>query len=236
MNIRYSLPAKLLAAGLVLPLLALAGCGPSAKGARERPIPTADATSVPDVPSTSMGVSKTAPPTDQEVQEAVRRVFGDDLLVDAHPGPRFLAGDFNGDASPDILVAVKPVKEKLSEINSDVANWIIQDPQHAYLPPRHQRIVVPPPVPKPEKVRAGETLLAVIHGYGSEGWRDPMARQTYLLREAAGTALRISQPSKKLIRDFGMFPSSRDVVSENLRGSTGVLYWTGSAYAWHPER
>jgi hypothetical protein len=152
-------------------------------------------------------------------------VFGGDVQVERRPSTHFVAGDFNGDDSQDLLVAVKPVKERLSDINSNVANWIIQDPRH-HVPPKNKRVVVPPPAAKPEKVRPGETLLAVIHGYGPTGWRDPMALQAYLLRGAAGTSLQVSQPSKKLIHDFGAFPSARDVVSEKLRGSTGVLYWT----------
>lgn len=236
MNIQCFFPVRaLIPLGLTL-LFTSAGCGPSAGSARERPIAVGDVTSAADVPSHSLGAPPSAPPTDQEVRDAVQRVFAGYVLVDRHSGVHFVAGDFNGDDSQDLLVMVTPVKEKLSDINSEVANWIIQDPQHIYVPPKNKRVVVPPPPPKPERVRSGETLLAVIHGYGPAGWRDPMARQAYLLRGAAGTSFRVSQPSQKLIRDFGVFPSSRDVLAENLRGSAGVLYWTGAAYAWHPEK
>jgi hypothetical protein len=233
---RFPLARTLIAVGLALLLFTLLGCGPSASGVRERPIAVADSASEADVSPQRPGASQIAPPTDREVRDTIQRLFGDDVVVDRRPGARFVAGDFNGDASQDLVIAVKPVNEKLSDINNDVANWIIQDPRRTYVAPKNKGVIVPPPMPKPEKVRPGETLLAVIHGYGVAGWRDPMARQAYLLRESAGTGLRISQPSQKLIRDFGVFPSSRDVLAENLRGSLGVLYWTGAAYAWHPEK
>jgi len=93
-----------------------------------------------------------------------------------------------------------------------------------------------PPSPKPEKVRAGETLLVVVHGYGPKGWRDPLAGQTYVLMQAAGKMLQVVKPSSELAKDFGEFPSERDVIAENLSGKYGVIYWTGAAYAWHVER
>ena len=38
----------------------------------------------------------------------------------------------------------------------------------------------------PLRVEENELLLAVIHGYGTQGWRDAQATQTYLLKNAAG--------------------------------------------------
>jgi hypothetical protein len=231
-----SRPRILIAPALAFLVLALPACGPNAGSVREKPIPPESVPESLPLRDHRTAAPQLAPPTDEEVRQTIQRVFGDDILVDRHPRPRFVAGDFNGDGSQDLLVAVKPVKEKLPDINSDVANWIVQNPRHSYAPLRNKRAVVPPPAPNTDKVRPGETLLAVIHGYGPAGWRDPMALQAYLLCDAAGTSFRVSQPSRKLIRDFGAFPDSRDVVAENLGGSAGVLFWTGAAYAWHRER
>jgi hypothetical protein len=234
MAILDSFPVRALVCFPVALLLCmLPGCSSSA-GVRERPIPLSQSNATAHEPAPSKP-AQNAPPTDPEVRTAIQRLFGDDVQPESNPGVRFAAGDFNGDASQDLLVAVKPVKEKLPELNSDLANWTIQNPQHTHIPQNRQGVAAEPPPQQPQKVRAGEALLAVIHGYGPAGWRDPMARQAYLLRQAAGTEFRVSQPSKKLIHDFGAFPSARDVLAENLEGSTGVLYWTGAAYAWHKE-
>jgi hypothetical protein len=177
-----------------------------------------------------------APPTPAEIQELIARVLGGNVTLAQGRHSSVLSGDFNGDYYPDLMVAVKPLPNKLEEINSQVANWSVQNPRHSYIPPKNKEVVVLPPIQKPERVRAGETLLLVVHGYGPAGWRDPLATQTYLLRQAAGRSLQIAKPSSALTKDFGEFPSVRDVIAENLNGTRGVLYWTGAAYAWHVER
>src|ERR687891_717454 len=44
-----------------------------------------------------------------EVQDAVKRVFKEAAVIDTTYNPNFLVGDFNGDASQDIAVILKPV-------------------------------------------------------------------------------------------------------------------------------
>ena len=181
-------------------------------------------------------MSLAPPPTPGEVQATVARVLGSDVFVIGGDKPVALMGDFNGDTYPDLAVAVKPASDKLDDINAELANWLVENPRHSYVAPRNKSTVTLPPSPKPEKVRAGETLLVVVHGYGPKGWRDPLAGQTYVLRQAAGKMLQVAKPSSELAKDFGEFPSARDVIAENLSGKHGVIYWTGAAYAWHVER
>ena len=219
---------------VLLLISGLVACGPASTRVSERPIPSA-ALSAPVVASAKPVLAPLDPPTAHDVQAAVHRVFADDVVLLDREAPRFSTGDFNGDGSQDLMVAVKPSPRKLAEINNQLANWTIQNPLTAYVPPRHQKVVTMPPVPKPEQVRAGETLLAVIHGYGNAGWRDPLARQAYLLRAAAGSSPTVQQPSPSLLHDFGVFPSPRQVLAEDLGGRRGVLYWTGAGYAWHTE-
>ena len=178
----------------------------------------------------SLGASLPASPED--VQRAVAPGFGDAVAVDGKV-PIFVTGDSNGDRSQDLMVVVRPVGTRLPDINDELANWIIQNPRLAYVPPRSKSVIIFPPTPKPQKVQAGEPLLAVIHGFGAAGWRNPIARQAYLLRQAAGRSHQVAEPSEKLRQDFGRFPSPRQVIAENLGGTRGVLYWTGAAYAWH---
>jgi hypothetical protein len=214
-------------------LLVLAGCARNAQRVSEQPI-AVQVASAPNSGEATM--SPAPPPTPAEVQATVARVLGSDVFVIGGDKPIALMGDFNGDTYPDLAVAVKPASDKLDDINAELPNWLVQNPRHSYVAPRNKSTVTLPPSPKPEKVRRGETLLVVFHGYGPKGWRDPLASQTYLLSQAAGKMLQVSKPSSELAKDFGEFPSARDVIAENLSGKHGVIYWTGAAYAWHVER
>jgi hypothetical protein len=226
---------KLANAFLVLGiLLMLSACQRNSTRTAERAIPqTAAASGMKSQPNAA---AQLASVNATDVGAAVQRVFGDAVRIESARDPKFVIGDFNGDASPDLMVVVRPAQEKLPEINNDLANWAIQNPLHAYIPPKNKRVVAMPPRPKTEKVRAGESLIAVIHGFGPDGWRNSLARQAYLLREAVGHSMQVCEPSASLISDFGAFPSPRQVVGEDPGPSHGVLYWTGAMYAWHLER
>ena len=213
--------------------LLLDGCSSGASRSIEQPITVQASTARPsEVPI----VSPIAPQTVKETQDTVARLFQGDVTLVAGQNPIVLIGDFNGDSSPDLAVAVKPTPARLSEVNAALANWTVQNPHHSYVAPRDKSVVVLPPAPKPEAVKAGEVLLLVIHGYGAAGWRDPLATQTYLLKEAIGSRAEVAKPSQALAKDFGPFPSPRDVISETFAGKRGVIYWTGAAYAWHEEK
>ncbi|MEP6913537.1 MAG: hypothetical protein ABI923_12330, partial [bacterium] len=51
-------------------------------------------------------VSNLPPPQLKEVQEAVKRVFKDTVVVDDNHKPSFIMADFNGDRSQDIAVVL----------------------------------------------------------------------------------------------------------------------------------
>lgn len=216
---------------VVLSLL-LDGCSSSGSRAVEQPI-TVEAATIKSVGAAVM--KPIPPPTLTEAEATVARLFNSDVAVVRGRKPIILVGDFNGDSSTDLAVAVKPNPAKLSEVNATLANWTVQDPHRSYVAPKDKSVVVLPPIGKAERVKPGETLLVVIHGCGAEGWRDPLATQTYLLREAIGTGAEVAKPSQALAKDFGPFPSPRDVISERYAGKHGVIYWTGAAYAWHAE-
>ncbi|HSQ24396.1 MAG TPA: hypothetical protein VLN44_08300 [Pyrinomonadaceae bacterium] len=165
-------------------------------------------------------------PTVAEVNEAVTRVFKNAAALDSKHEPNFLAGDFNGDASQDIAVILQPANGKLAEMNQEFAPWILKDP------------FANPNRPAPLRIVANELLLAIIHGYGPNGWHDVQATQTYLLKNAVGLDVRAFPKSdfaganqgKKLPRLMG------DLIGENLGGRSGYLYFNGAQYSWYDPK
>ncbi len=158
--------------------------------------------------------------TEAEARAVLKRNYEDVVVVDdSRPAP-FMVGDFNGDNSEDIAIIVKP--RKLSDLNSEYVNWILEDPNHL------QQASM--------RVSNNDLLLAVIHGHEGGGWRHEFARQTYLLKNAVGTDLETM--SIKQLQASGtskLVPGLRgDVIHEKLNGSSGIIYWTGGKYAWHP--
>src|SRR5437660_4155205 len=151
----------------------------------------------------SLGASLPASPED--VQRAVAPGFGDAVAVDGKV-PIFVIGDSNGDRSQDLMVVVRPVGTRLPDINDELANWIIQNSRLAYVPPRSKSVIIFPPTPKPQKVQAGEPLLAVIHGFGAAGWRNPIARQALLLGQAAGQVSPGCRAFRKVAAGFWEVP------------------------------
>jgi len=159
-------------------------------------------------------------PTEAELRAAVKRNYEDVVTIDDSRSTPFMIGDFNGDSSEDIAVVVKP--RKLSDLNGEYVNWILEDPHHLGQASMN--------------VRKDDVLLAVIHGHKDQGWRHEFARQTYLLKNAVGTDLETM--SIKQLRSSGesrLLPPLRgDVIREKVKGSGGIIYWTGGKYAWHP--
>jgi hypothetical protein len=217
---------------ILLLLLSILGCESKNKPGTlvERPISTPQP--APSSAATPAALPKLPPPTTAEVQAACARVFGDVLVIDRTRRQILIVGDFNGDGSQDLAVIVRPARGKLAEINSELANWTIQDADKAFVPTPGQR-VVRMEKPAAAKMMEGESVLAIIHGYGAQGWRDPAARQAYLVKHAAatfqGTAPSISQ---KAIRDMHL-PVETEIIQEVRGRKKGFLFWTGGLYAWH---
>jgi hypothetical protein len=88
--------------------------------------------------------------------------------------------------------------------------------------------------PKRPIVGPQDLLLAIIHGYGPGGWRNPDARQTYLLKHAVGNDMTArSRADAMKIAGKDKLPNLRgDVIVERLGQKRGFLYWTGARYAW----
>lgn len=179
-----------------------------------------------------------APPASAtELRDVVTRIYKNAVIVDDARPDAFVVGDFNGDDSQDIAIAVKPGKGMLSELNSEYANWILEDPQTVHVMEVHKDVQKFPEKPAPVVVRQSDNLLAVIHGHQATGWRNPVATQTYLLRNAAGDAMQMqsARALRSVVAERGQLPPIRgDVIRETLSHTPGFIYWTGAKYAWFP--
>ena len=204
---------------LIFSALALAsGC--SKQPTAEQPL-TAYHQPQPTAPKTE----PVAAPQLTEAEAAVKRIFQDTAVIHPDYKSSFLSGDFNGDLSQDLAVVLKPVPEKLSEMNES-PRWLLRDPRAHYNPTA------------PLRIEKDEPLLAVIHGYGAKAWRDPEATQTFLLKNVAGTDLRVldgkefikANSGKKLPRANG------DLIGEKLKGSEGYLYYNAANYSWYDPK
>ena len=174
--------------------------------------------------ATATDAAKTAPPKTDEVKEAVARVFKDAAMISTDRKPGFVIGDFNGDQSVDLAVVLTPGAGKLAELNQQYPPWILKNV-----------FVIDRPGGPALRVAENETLLAVIHGYGPNGWRDPEARQTFLLKSAAGSDMQAEARASLLKANEGKkLPRLRgDVIREVLKGKLGWLYYAESTYRWY---
>jgi hypothetical protein len=195
--------------------------------------PPAQASSPQNMPEASLK------PALSDVQEAVARVCVDAVTIDMSQSEPFIVGDFNGDRSQDLAVLVRPAKGGLPKLNSEYANWIIEDPRKVVLPDPNKAVQkLPKPAPR-EFVQVNDLLLLLLHGYQQAGWHDHYARQTFLLRNAAGENIR-AQSFLEGSRTNGdknpPQPQPGEVISEKLSGHEGFLYWTNGRYAWWEHR
>ncbi|HEX8146204.1 MAG TPA: hypothetical protein VF591_03290 [Pyrinomonadaceae bacterium] len=195
----------------------------------EAPAPAANAAAA--APEAA-GASKLPPPGAAEVGGAVERIFKGALT--AGPEPSFAVGDFNGDDSQDLAVAVAPAPGRLGEVNDELANWIVKDP---FAPPPAASASYGEARRRP-LVGEAEALIAVIHGYGAEGWRDPRATQTYVLKDAAGGRIKARARKEALASgEEGKMPRIvGDVIDESGGGRVGFIYYDGAHYAWYNPR
>jgi len=185
------------------------------------------ATPIPAVPS-----ENSRPPEKDEVVDALARVFNKAVLLDESRAPSFVVGDFNGDGSEDLAVATKATESSLPEINNELANWILEDPRAVPIP--GSKAANELQRPKPVAVDKTDSLLAIIHGVGAQGWRNREARQTFLLRNGTGNNIQV-----RSIDDLRREPAAPrlpplrgDTLSETMNGRRGLIFWTGARYSW----
>jgi hypothetical protein len=227
---------------LIAALLAFAACAETERrqpAGGGTPTPTSEppqaAVATPPQAGPGANPDAAAAPSPAEVQGALARLYHDAVTLQADRPTPFVVGDFNGDDSEDIAVVVTPARGQLPKINSEYASWLVGDPQKVVLPEVRGDVRIFPKRPEPVVVRQDDILLAVIHGYRKEGWRNPLSTQTFLLKNAVGDGIR-SRPAGSVPdapAGKGAPPQPRgDVIWETLAGKTGFIYWTGAKYAW----
>jgi hypothetical protein len=173
------------------------------------------------------------PPTNAEARASLERVYRRAVIVDESRPDAFVTGDFNGDGSLDLAVAVNPARDMLGEINSEFPNWIVADPR-AVIPFDPNRTKQAPPPAGPVKIEEGDALLAIVHGHGPEGWRSPQATQSYLLKGVAAQGMQAVPvkgypPALVVRRDLN---AKADIISGKLAGTDGFLYFSLGKYIW----
>ena len=166
------------------------------------------------------------PPEFDDVKDAVWRVFKDSVQIDSSRKPHFIAGDFNGDRSLDLAVAIRPNPDKLVDLNEEFPSWILKNP-FAGAEPQIPRL----------RVAASDSLLAVIHGYGADGWRDSQATQTFLLKNAVGSGMTVREAKNVAKTSVKKTPYLRgDVIGQVMDGNPGFLYFAGATYSWYDPK
>lgn len=223
----------------------LSGCaGPPEQPMKEAP-PATTAVPPPAPPLTQPvdsqdpeKVKSIPPPTTEEARAVIERVYKDVVSLDTSRNPSFVVGDFNGDGAQDIALVVKPVKEKLPEINHELAGWLLKDAQLERAPEPGIRRDINTQKLRPEVTERDQSLLVVVHGHGSEGWRNPEAQISYLIKNAAGNNLKSQMRRSVLVANKGkeLPPLIGDVINETVAGASGFIYYTGSAYGWYDPR
>jgi len=237
---RKRMNALVLSMALISTVFLMAACAKTADQTRTTETPprvepaVAPATSllplVSPTPTPSPAKKSSPPPDPSEIRNAVVRVFEKLATPDASRNDSFAVGDFNGDGSEDLAVVVKASEGALDDINNELANWVLEDPRIVPIPKAGSS----PRIPPGKQVRAerGDNLLAIIHGVGTQGWRAPEAKQTFLLKNGAGSKI-LAQSLEGLRNTAQKLPPLKgDVLDETIGGKSGFVFWTGAKYAW----
>src|ERR1044072_3874131 len=202
-------------------LFIFSACTSAPKRKAEAPPPTYQSTPESATPLTP---SVANAPKLAKVQNKIKTVLKDAAVLSPNHNPNFFSGDFNGDSSEDLVVILKPVN--LEQMNRQFAPWLVRDPRsNASTRGR-------PPIEK------NETLLAVIHGFGNNDWRDPDATQTFVLKNVVGNDINVKTGKEFVASNAGRklpLPQG-DLIGETIDGTQGYLYYATSNYSWYDPK
>lgn len=207
---------------------------PAGTGENSSPRPSPSSAANATTPAEAQPTAEAKLATNAEARASLERVYQRAVAVDESRPDTFVTGDFNGDGSGDLAVAVNPARDMLGELNSEFPNWIVADPRAA-APLDPDKTKQAPPPAGPVKIEQNDALLAIVHGHGPEGWRSPQATQSYLLKGVAAQELRavpvMKYPPALVVRRN--LNTKSDIISGKLAGADGFLYWSRGKYIWH---
>ncbi|MFN2532295.1 MAG: hypothetical protein ABR555_13455 [Pyrinomonadaceae bacterium] len=174
------------------------------------------------------------PPKSEDITAVLARTYQNAVTLVNEQKPNFVVGDFNGDGSEDIAITVKPNESMLTAINDEFANWILEDPKNVPIPGTPSTAVRAEVERQPVRAEKGDSLLAIVHGAGLKGWRNPEARQTYLLKHVVGKLSVQNRNEFNKARGPRQLPTLRtDVIRETAEGKTAIILWIGAKYSWY---
>jgi len=236
--------------GLLIAFLVLIGCAKTTAVqpvAEQPPAPTPAASVVLPAQQQPVDTTKLPAPALEQVQATVNRIFQDSVTIDSSHNPSYFVGDFNGDQSQDLAVILKPVSARLPFLNQEFPTWIAREPLKQVLLPKSKAMAnasiargnEDPASGQTIRFAANDALLAIVHGYGEKGWRDPESTQTHVLRDVVGDDIRLLSRASvaKAYKGIKPFPSIYgDLIQETLIGQAGFLHFAGGMYEWYDPK
>jgi hypothetical protein len=225
---------------MLVGVLALSGCSKAPQANVEQP-PAAEA----QLPAPGLTPQASPPnlpkPKPDDVLAAVKRIFKDSVVLDDTHKPNFFVGDFNGDESQDLAAIVRPSPGRISDLNQEFPNWLAREPLATALSktkPLASRVVKMPDPASGQTVhfQPNDVLLAIIHGFGPQGWRDPQATQTHLMRDVVGANMHVisqKEAASSYANRKRVPPILGDLIQETLIGQSGFLHFSGAVYNWY---
>jgi hypothetical protein len=212
---------------ILLPALALAVLWGTLATVRSRarrpPVDAREGDVVPPPPDALPSNAPDRRPERAHVQPALDHAFGRALAPDPDARPSFVVGDFSGDGVFDLAVAVRPRAGSLGTLNDDLPTFRLQDATGSE-----------PSSGPPPPLRAGEPLLAVVHGLAGVAWDLQVDRPAYLVRHAAGERMK-TQPFAAVptaVRMRVARAHEGEVIAVARGTGAGIVLWTGASYAW----
>jgi hypothetical protein len=160
-------------------------------------------------------------PVPADLEEIVKKQFGDSFQLFTEFETPLLTGDFDGDGIEDAAIVARS-KHPLAQ--AALLNYRAFSPQNEYFGYGDPKISTAFSMEDWDKRK----LILVIHGAGPQAWRAEQPKGKYLLIDVPFDHLTVMKTRIK--------KHKQDVISaEESAIMSSVLYWTGKKYKWEPN-